>query len=63
MYKKFLVLQIMLILLQIKVIAKGTPSELIASRDPRVVQFIQGEADNSVHFHYPAQDYMQELFV
>ncbi|MFD0965948.1 phospholipid ABC transporter ATP-binding protein MlaF [Seminibacterium arietis] len=45
-----------------KVIAKGTPSELIASRDPRVVQFIQGEADGPVHFHYPAQDYMQELF-
>ncbi|MCW9716293.1 phospholipid ABC transporter ATP-binding protein MlaF [Avibacterium sp. 21-594] len=45
-----------------KVIAEGTPAELLASQDPQVQQFIKGEADGPVRFHYPAGDYVQELF-
>ncbi|WP_032093534.1 MULTISPECIES: phospholipid ABC transporter ATP-binding protein MlaF [Pasteurellaceae] len=45
-----------------RVIAEGSAQQLLASRDPQVIQFIKGEADGPVHFHYPARDYVQELF-
>jgi phospholipid/cholesterol/gamma-HCH transport system ATP-binding protein len=37
-----------------RVVAGGTPAELSASEDPEVRQFIRGEPDGPVHFHYPA---------
>lgn len=45
-----------------KVIAEGTPNQLLASEDPQVVQFLTGKADGPVSFHYPASPYLQELF-
>ncbi len=46
-----------------KVVAEGSPKELMQSKDPRVIQFLAGEADGPVHFHYPTQkNYLQELF-
>ena len=33
--------------------AEGTPAELTASTDPFVRQFVHGEADGPVPFHYP----------
>ncbi|MCW9698481.1 MULTISPECIES: phospholipid ABC transporter ATP-binding protein MlaF [unclassified Avibacterium] len=45
-----------------RVIAEGKPEALLASQDPQVQQFIRGEADGPVRFHYPAGDYIQELF-
>ncbi len=45
-----------------RVIAEGSAQQLLASDDPQVIQFIKGEADGPVHFHYPARDYVQELF-
>ncbi|QLB21129.1 ABC transporter ATP-binding protein [Vespertiliibacter pulmonis] len=45
-----------------RIIAKGTPTELLASQDPQVIQFLSGKADGPVRFHYPAQDYTKELF-
>ena len=44
------------------VIAEGTSEQLLASQDPQVVQFLKGEADCPVKFHYPAGDYVEELF-
>ncbi len=44
------------------VIAEGTPEQLLASTDPQVVQFINGEEDGPVHFQYPANDYASDLF-
>ena len=44
------------------VIAEGTSEQLIASQHPQVVQFLKGEADGPVKFHYPAGDYVEELF-
>lgn len=35
-------------------IAQGTPDELRASTDPLVHQFVRGEPDGPVSFHYPA---------
>ena len=45
-----------------KIIAEGTPEQLRASQDPRVIQFLSGQADGPVKFHYPAEDYEEELF-
>lgn len=45
-----------------RIIAEGTPETLLQSQDPQVVQFIKGEEDGPVRFHYPAGDYAEELF-
>ena len=39
-----------------RLIASGTPDELRASTDPLVHQFVRGEADGPVRFHYPAPE-------
>jgi phospholipid/cholesterol/gamma-HCH transport system ATP-binding protein len=49
------------IISQGKVIGEGAPSELQASTDPYVMQFIHGQADGVVPFHYPAKSYKEEL--
>ena len=43
------------------VIAHGRPAELNASEDPQVRQFIRGEPDGPVPFHYPAPPFAQDL--
>jgi len=43
------------------VIAHGRPEELNASEDPQVRQFIRGEPDGPVKFHYPAPSLAQDL--
>jgi phospholipid/cholesterol/gamma-HCH transport system ATP-binding protein len=45
------------------VIAHGRPEELNASEDPQVRQFIRGEPDGPVPFHYPAVPLAQDLGV
>ena len=37
-----------------KVVSHGKPAQLAASDDPEVRQFIRGEPDGPVRFHYPA---------
>jgi phospholipid/cholesterol/gamma-HCH transport system ATP-binding protein len=44
-----------------KVVAGGTPNELRASKSEAVKQFMLGEADGPVPFHYPANDYQLQL--
>ena len=43
------------------VVAEGTPEELRASELPFVHQFVHGEVDGPVPFHYAAPDYRQDL--
>lgn len=45
-----------------RVIAEGTAEQLLQSRDQQVVQFLKGQSDGPVRFHYPANDYLKELF-
>ncbi|CAK2940013.1 phospholipid ABC transporter ATP-binding protein MlaF [Vibrio gigantis] len=45
-----------------KIIAAGTPEELYNNDDPRVQQFLQGEADGPVPFRFPAQSLEKDLF-
>lgn len=44
-----------------KIIGQGSPEELMHSTEPKVKQFMHGEADGAVPFHYPAKPYMEEL--
>ena len=44
-----------------QIVAQGTPDEIRASSDPFVHQFVFGEADGPVHFHYPALPFEQDL--
>ena len=44
-----------------KVIGAGSPDELFKQTSPRIQQFIQGQPDGPVPFHYPAMDYSEEL--
>ncbi|HQY10548.1 MAG: ATP-binding cassette domain-containing protein [Burkholderiales bacterium] len=39
-----------------RLVAQGTPDELMNSTDPEVRQFVRGEPDGPVKFHYPAAD-------
>ena len=44
-----------------KVIASGTPDEMKSSKRHDVCQFLQGQADGPVPFHYPAEEYFTDL--
>lgn len=45
-----------------KVMAAGTAEAVMQDTSPAVKQFVEGLADGPVSFHYPAQDYKEELF-
>ena len=45
------------------VVAHGRPDELNASEDPEVRQFIRGEPDGPVRFHYPAPPLAEDFGV
>lgn len=44
-----------------KLVAQGSPAELAATDSPWVKQFMHGEADGPVPFHYPGRDYREHL--
>ena len=44
-----------------RVVAHGRPDELNASQQPEVRQFIRGEPDGPVRFHYPAPPLAEDL--
>ena len=44
-----------------RIVGEGSPDELRASQDPWVRQFIKGEPDGPVPFHYPAKSLQEEL--
>ncbi len=44
-----------------RIIAEGTPDEVHHSSDPFVRQFVDGEPDGPVPFHYPARPYAEDL--
>ena len=44
-----------------RIVGQGTPAEVQASDDPEVLQFIRGEPDGPVKFHYPAAPYDTDL--
>jgi phospholipid/cholesterol/gamma-HCH transport system ATP-binding protein len=46
-----------------RIVAQGTPKELMESTDPEVRQFVRGEPDGPVKFHYPARPLAEEFGV
>ncbi len=44
-----------------KVVARGSPETLQQTDSPWVRQFMRGEADGPVPFHYPAPPYLEDL--
>ncbi|MCE3044756.1 ATP-binding cassette domain-containing protein [Legionella sp. 16cNR16C] len=44
-----------------RLIGEGAPEELKESQQPQIKQFMHGEADGVVPFHYPARPYTEEL--
>jgi phospholipid/cholesterol/gamma-HCH transport system ATP-binding protein len=44
-----------------KVVAHGPPRELFESDSAEVRQFMRGDADGPVPFHYPAGDLLEQL--
>ena len=46
-----------------KVVAEGTPKQLAESEDTEVRQFIRGEPDGPVRFHYPARPLAEDFGV
>jgi len=44
-----------------KIIGQGTPEQIAQQNSPLVKQFVQGEADGPVPFHFPANSYQDEL--
>ncbi len=46
-----------------RIVAQGTPMELMESTDPEVRQFVHGEPDGPINFHYPAKSVTEEFGV
>jgi len=46
-----------------RIVAQGTPAELMASVDPETRQFVRGEPDGPVKFHYPAPTLAEDFGV
>jgi phospholipid/cholesterol/gamma-HCH transport system ATP-binding protein len=46
-----------------RIVAQGTPSELMNSTDAEVRQFVRGEPDGPVKFHYPARSLRDDFGV
>ena len=44
-----------------RIIAQGTPDEIRASTMPFVHQFVHGEIDGPVAFHYPSRGYREDI--
>lgn len=49
------------ILIEGKVAACGTPEQLVQDQTPAVVQFMTGQPDGPVPFHYPARELGEDL--
>ena len=46
-----------------RIVAQGPPAELMASSDPETRQFVRGEPDGPVKFHYPARPLAEDFGV
>ena len=54
---------IILLAEQGRIVAQGTPDELMNSTDPEVRQFVRGEPDGPVKFHYPSRPLAEDFGV
>ncbi|MGB6054832.1 MAG: ABC transporter ATP-binding protein [Burkholderiaceae bacterium] len=59
--KSFSIADYVYFLSQGRIVAHGTPAEMLASTDPFVKQFVQAEPDGPVPFHYPGRSLAADL--
>lgn len=45
-----------------KIVGEGTPEEIRSQKSEVVRQFLKGDADGPVQFHYPAENFQKDLF-
>jgi phospholipid/cholesterol/gamma-HCH transport system ATP-binding protein len=60
-HESFSIADYVYFLSQGKIVAQGTPQEMLASTDPYVKQFVHAEADGPVPFHYPGRSLAEDL--
>lgn len=60
-HETFLIADHVYFLSQGKIVAHGTPQQMLASDDPYVKQFVHAEADGPVPFHYPGRTLAEDL--
>jgi phospholipid/cholesterol/gamma-HCH transport system ATP-binding protein len=60
-HETFLIADYVYFLSQGKIVAQGTPAEMLASTDPYVKQFVNAQADGPVPFHYPGKSLAKEF--
>jgi len=46
-----------------KVVAQGPPRAMLESQQPAVAQFMRGQHDGPMPFHYPGPAYLEDLFL
>jgi phospholipid/cholesterol/gamma-HCH transport system ATP-binding protein len=46
-----------------RIVAQGPPADLMASTDPETRQFVRGEPDGPVKFHYPSRSLAEDFGV
>ena len=59
--ESFLIADYVYFLSQGRIVAHGTPQQMMASDDPYVKQFVRAEADGPVPFHYPGRSLAEQL--
>ena len=60
-HESFAIADYIYFLSQGKIVAHGTPQQMLESQDPYVKQFVHAEADGPVPFHYPGRTLAQDL--
>jgi len=62
-HESFMIADYVYFLSQGRIVAHGTPSQMMASDDPYVKQFVHAQADGPVPFHYPGHSIAEQLGV
>jgi phospholipid/cholesterol/gamma-HCH transport system ATP-binding protein len=62
-HESFLIADYVYFLSQGRIVAHGTPAQMMASDDPYVKQFVHAQADGPVPFHYPGRSITEQLGV
>jgi phospholipid/cholesterol/gamma-HCH transport system ATP-binding protein len=60
-HETFTIADYVYFLSQGKIVAQGTPKEMMESSDPYVKQFVHAESDGPVPFHYPGKSMAEQI--
>lgn len=60
-HESFTIADYVYFLSQGRIVAHGTPAQMMASDDPYVNQFVHAQADGPVPFHYPGRSLAEQL--